>query len=142
MESLKNMSNAKLKSLATAAQAEIDRREAARKALDEVEGVLNRYGVELSDLTNNQSNSRKVKRRVSRKKNKKNVRSTGKSTKAANQRKAAPDRRSAVKPKYKNPESSETWSGRGRSPKWVSDICEAEKLSVTEFKADHRFTQV
>ena len=25
-----------------------------------------------------------------------------------------------VKPKYRNPETGETWTGRGKSPKWIS----------------------
>jgi DNA-binding protein H-NS len=29
------------------------------------------------------------------------------------------DGRSAVKPKYRNPKSSETWAGRGQKPEWV-----------------------
>jgi DNA-binding protein H-NS len=32
------------------------------------------------------------------------------------------DRRGQVQPKYRNPDKhSETWSGRGRKPKWVED---------------------
>ena len=27
-----------------------------------------------------------------------------------------------VKPKYQNPEDGQTWSGRGRKPKWVQEI--------------------
>jgi DNA-binding protein H-NS len=31
----------------------------------------------------------------------------------------AGDGRSAVKPKYRNPRTSETWAGRGQKPEWV-----------------------
>lgn len=31
-----------------------------------------------------------------------------------------PDSRSVVAPKYRNPESGETWSGRGRAPRWLT----------------------
>ncbi|MCP2518625.1 H-NS histone family protein [Achromobacter mucicolens] len=31
-----------------------------------------------------------------------------------------PDFRSVVAPKYRNPESGETWSGRGRAPRWLT----------------------
>lgn len=27
---------------------------------------------------------------------------------------------STVKPKYRNPETGETWTGRGKPPKWIS----------------------
>ena len=30
------------------------------------------------------------------------------------------DSRSVVAPKYRNPESGETWSGRGRAPRWLT----------------------
>lgn len=28
---------------------------------------------------------------------------------------------SKVAPKYKNPETGETWTGRGKAPKWIQD---------------------
>lgn len=143
MESLKKMSNARLKSVAKAAQAEIDRREAvAKKALDEIEVVLNRYGVDLTDLTNTGSSKPKVKKRASTKRSQRKSNTSSKSAKVGSRKKADLDKRSAVKPKYKNPKSSETWSGRGKSPKWVLAICETEKLSISEFKADQRFTKI
>ncbi len=40
-----------------------------------------------------------------------------------------------VKGLYKDPVSGITWSGRGRSPKWVVDICEKKGLSIEAFKA-------
>ena len=33
----------------------------------------------------------------------------------------APTKR-VVKPKYQNPDNGQTWSGRGRKPKWVLEI--------------------
>lgn len=33
---------------------------------------------------------------------------------------AAGDKRSKVAPKYRNPATQETWTGRGRSPKWLA----------------------
>ncbi len=30
-----------------------------------------------------------------------------------------PARKAAVAPKYRNPETGVTWSGRGRSPRWI-----------------------
>lgn len=40
-------------------------------------------------------------------------------------------RGSAGAPKYKNPFTEQTWSGRGRSPKWVSDL-EKEGISLQD----------
>ena len=43
-----------------------------------------------------------------------------KKTPRAQAKKSAADGRAKVKPKYRNPDDPEqTWSGRGRSPKWV-----------------------
>ena len=42
---------------------------------------------------------------------------------------------SKVPAKFKNPNGQETWTGRGRAPKWVSGICETTGLTVPEFKA-------
>lgn len=41
------------------------------------------------------------------------------STKPLARKKAKPAAASTVAPKYRNPETGDTWSGRGRAPKWV-----------------------
>lgn len=42
--------------------------------------------------------------------------------------------RSKVKAKYQSKDGSETWTGRGRSPKWVVAICKKEGITIEEFK--------
>lgn len=49
------------------------------------------------------------------------------------------DSQSAVAPKYKNHVSGETWSGRGRSPKWVTAILQEREWTVEEFKQSDEF---
>ena len=34
---------------------------------------------------------------------------------------------------------SNAWSGRGRTPKWVMEICEQQNISLEDFKNDKRF---
>jgi len=34
---------------------------------------------------------------------------------------------------------SNAWSGRGRTPKWVMEICEQQNISLEDFKNDSRF---
>jgi DNA-binding protein H-NS len=46
---------------------------------------------------------------------------------------------SIVAAKYKNHLSGETWSGRGRSPKWVVAILQEREWSVEEFKRSDEF---
>jgi DNA-binding protein H-NS len=36
-----------------------------------------------------------------------------------------------VAPKYRNPETGETWSGRGRAPHWIKDQ-DVERFRITE----------
>ncbi len=42
------------------------------------------------------------------------------SNKSSNRSKATKDGRSVVKPKYRDPKSGETWSGRGKTPRWMA----------------------
>lgn len=53
--------------------------------------------------------------------------------------KRAKTQRAKIAAKYKNPESGETWTGRGRSPKWVSAILAREAISIEQFKSSERF---
>lgn len=47
--------------------------------------------------------------------------------------------REAVVPKYRNPHGAETWSGRGKPPRWVVAIMQAGGLSLADFKASHTY---
>ena len=49
------------------------------------------------------------------------------------------DKRVKVAYKYKNPNSLEKWSGRGRAPNWVNAILANNKISIVQFKADKRY---
>jgi len=49
------------------------------------------------------------------------------------------EQRSTVKPKYKDPNSAATWTGRGRTPAWVQGICQNEGIDIDGFKKDDRF---
>jgi DNA-binding protein H-NS len=44
-----------------------------------------------------------------------------------------------VSPKFRNPAGAETWSGRGRTPKWVAHICSSAGMSVEEFKLSSQY---
>lgn len=47
--------------------------------------------------------------------------------------------REAVAAKYRNPNGSETWSGRGRPPRWVLEIMDASGLTIEAFKASDAY---
>lgn len=44
-----------------------------------------------------------------------------------------------VEPKYQSQDASKTWTGRGRTPSWVVEICRSTGLTVEAFKSDSRF---
>lgn len=37
---------------------------------------------------------------------------------------------SKVAPKYKNPETGDTWTGRGKAPKWIASVEDREKFAI------------
>lgn len=37
---------------------------------------------------------------------------------------------SKVAPKYKNPETGDTWTGRGKAPKWIAAVDDREKFAI------------
>ena len=45
----------------------------------------------------------------------------------------------SVDPKYRDPKTGATWSGRGRAPQWVEAILEERKLSIQAFKVTGEF---
>ena len=44
-----------------------------------------------------------------------------------------------VKAKYISPNGLDRWSGRGRAPTWVNDLCLQEGIGLEEFKKDDQF---
>jgi DNA-binding protein H-NS len=46
---------------------------------------------------------------------------------------------SKVAPKFKNPTGSETWTGRGRAPNWVTSLCNDAGISIDEFKTSTHY---
>lgn len=92
---LENLSDEQLRELQTHVKDTIDER--VRNRLDEYRRIARDAGYELS-LTRIGEEGRRRRGRMS----------------------GREDRRSEIAPKYRNPENpSETWSGRGREPKWI-----------------------
>ena len=60
-------------------------------------------------------------------------------TAKAKRRSQTPDKRKTVSAKFRDLNSGAQWSGRGKAPKWVLEICSAEKISLEKFKQDGRF---
>ena len=47
--------------------------------------------------------------------------------------------RKQVKPKYQSIDGTNKWTGRGRSPAWVVELCKKNKISIEQFNSDPRF---
>lgn len=112
------LSDLEILSLIERAKTELDRRKEDKKdqLRTEIEAKLKSAGLDLSDLFENERTR---------------SRGAGKSKEDGGQ--------SAIVPKFKNHLTGETWSGRGRSPKWVVAILQEREWTVEDFKQSDEF---
>ncbi len=112
------LSDLEILSLIERAKAELDRRkeDQKEKLRSEIEAKLKSAGLDLGDLFESE---------------RKRSRGAGKAKED--------DGQNAVAPKYRNHVTGETWSGRGRSPKWVVAIMQEREWTVDDFKQSHEF---
>ena len=119
---LQEVSDKALLSTLESANREIERRESIRLALGEIKSVLEKYSLKPEDVNLSSLHFKRVKAPVGREpKQKKHPRLA--------------DKRTKVKAKFKNPNGSDLWSGRGRAPKWVLAFCEEKDIDLATFKS-------
>jgi DNA-binding protein H-NS len=134
MANIPKMTNSELERVLSKAKDELARRDNMGKAIADIKKVLIKYKLRAEDI---------------------DWRQLDKTTKAGNKKKPSskpnaaikmkakerlkPDQRSSVAPKYLNPNGKERWTGRGRTPDWVINICEQENIDIENFKIDPRF---
>ena len=123
MTTLKKLSAAQLNKIIEETQEELTRRKNIDAATVEIRSILKKYKIDFQDIDLN------IITKTSGKS------STKKRVKVTKSR----DQRSTVKPKYKDPNSATTWTGRGRTPSWVQGICQNEGIDIDGFKKDSRF---
>ena len=128
MQKLTKLTKTQLDKMLLDAQAELNRREGVTKAEKEIRAILKKYSITIGDidlaaLRSSADTSRKGKAGAKKKANG----SGGK------------DNRASVAAKFESLDGSQTWTGRGRAPKWVVSLCEREGMSVDAFKEDARF---
>jgi DNA-binding protein H-NS len=131
MTNLSNLSASQLNKMIENTKAEIKRRENIQAAQTQIQAILKKFGLRIQDLD--------LKTASTLKKQKAGRKSTSKAKAPRAKSSKTKDNRAKVLPKYKNPNGTETWSGRGRLPSWVADICQSEGISVEKFKTDTRF---
>ena len=142
MESFKNKTSSELSKILRESQAELKRRENAEAAQKEISAILKTYDLTIDDL----DFGKKTKSRASNQSKTNKSRKATKTNKHSDTEKAELkkplkkiDERRIVVSKYKHPVTNEKWSGRGRPPKWVVELCDVEKISTKKFKEDERF---
>lgn len=120
---MKNLTTAQLNKIIDNTQAELSRRKNIDLATAEIRAVLKKYKIDFKDIGLN------------------TITATGGkgSTKKLNKRVGSGDQRGTVKAKFKDPNSSASWTGRGRTPVWVQGICQNEGIDIESFKKDGRF---
>ena len=123
MTTLKKLSAARLNKIIVETQAELTRRKNIDAATVEIRSILKKYKVNFQDIDLSTATKTGGKRSIKKR---------AKVTKSR-------DQRSTVKPKYKDPNSAATWTGRGRTPAWVQGICQNEGIDIDGFKKDSRF---
>ena len=134
MANIPKMTNSELERVLSEAKDELARRDNMGKALADIKKVLIKYKLRAEDIDWRQLN------KTTKAGNKKKL--SGKSNAAVKMKakgRLKPDQQSSVAPKYLNPNGKEKWTGRGRTPNWVMNICEQENIDIKNFKLDPRF---
>ena len=114
MNAIKNLSGKDLTKLIDQAAKELTQRKRMDALSKDIQRVIAKHKVsksELASLIDMIRNETKISKKTK--------------TRAA----------SKVPAKFKNPNGQETWTGRGRAPNWILEICETTGLTVAEFKA-------
>ena len=113
-----------LKKLMKDAETELAKRQLLKKTLSDIEKLIAKRKLSFSDILNS-CGSRKDFIILSSK----NEKSTSRKH-SANQR---------VPMKYQSLDGAYSWSGRGRTPRWVQAVCEKHNLTISEFKLSDEF---
>ena len=103
------------------AKAELDRRKKINDIVVEVKAVFKKHRVRVSDDLIQ-----------------KLIVDSDRSTKATVSRKKVKTQRT-VAPKFSSVDGQQLWSGRGKTPNWVKQICDEEGLTIEEFKNHDNF---
>ena len=140
--SLKNLSSAELNKIIAKTHEEVERRQSIKLAEQEIKKILSKHNVTFFDLGLKQlkrHNRLRLQKATPKVNSKKRPSPKKVDPNIETRQKPRTDNRANVSPKYINPEGVKVWSGRGRAPSWVNDICEVENISLQKFKLDGRF---
>jgi len=125
LNSVKKLSKKDLSILISNASKELEARKREELILKELQKVFDKHGVSRVEKLGLVKSLAKISRPSSG-----SVRVQAKRTNK---------KRVAVRPKYRHPSSRDTWTGRGRAPKWVVALCEERKITLAAFKSSSDF---
>ena len=115
---LTNLNAKQLKQVISEASSALNRRQKVEKAIVEIQRIAKTYKLSKEEL--------------------KTALVSVQSSKAVSTSKPKSDR-AKVEPKYQSQDGSKKWTGRGRTPSWVVEVCRSKGLTVEGFKSDSRF---
>ena len=124
MKTLSELTTKALEKTIDEAQTELRRRESILQATQEIVKILKKHNLTAGDI--------EFKTLQSKSKSNPRLKVTGTPSKQKKTRAKLP-------PKFKSPDGSQKWTGRGRAPGWVVALCEAEDLTIDAFKQNQRF---
>ena len=122
MKSVSSLSQSELNNLISEASRELEARKRSEAVVRDIHKVLDKHGIakrERSALLDAAKSGGMASTRT---------------PKRASKRKGV-----KVPPKYRCPNSGDTWTGRGRAPAWVVNTCDSNKLSIAAFKSDSTY---
>jgi DNA-binding protein H-NS len=100
-----------------------------KEAIIEIKRLMKLYELTAEDIGLTSARGRKAASKAGRPRGKKMGATKGKKSRSSNSN----DGRARVAPKFKDPETGATWTGRGKQPKWLAAQISAGK-TIDQFR--------
>ena len=100
-------------------QAEKVRKKEVTTIIAEIRAMMSAYDLTVDDLQPKARRTRATK-------------ATAKTASTKGRKARATARRPAAKPKYRNPETGATWTGRGKPPNWIKDVKNRDAFLISQ----------
>ena len=122
MNNVSKMSHSDLTTLKERTGKELERRASVSKVMEGIQQLLHEHNLSVDDI-----DLRAIQTAMNNK------------TRQKNRKKTSNRKRAKVAPRYVSADGTQYWTGRGRTPLWVKQACEENKMDVESFKASNMF---